>query len=196
MFGLDHKSGVEIPEMEPLISTEDPERSAMGQGSHNFTNVQLARYVAAIANKGTVFELSILDKLTDSKGNLIEDYTPEISSHIDAADTTWDTVHQGMRAVIAQGSARSIFSDLEVEIAGKTGTAQESGNRPNHAFFISYAPYDNPEICVTVNIPYGYSSSNAANIAKNVYRNYYGFTDLETIKNTGAMDAANVNIRD
>ncbi|HIX14263.1 MAG TPA: penicillin-binding protein [Candidatus Hungatella pullicola] len=196
MFGLDHKSGVEIPEMEPLISTEDPERSAMGQGSHNFTNVQLARYVAAIANKGTVFELSILDKLTDSKGNLIEDYTPEISSHIDAADTTWDTVHQGMRAVIAQGSARSIFSDLEVEIAGKTGTAQESGNRPNHAFFISYAPYDNPEICVTVNIPYGYSSSNAANIAKNVYRYYYGFTDLETIKNTGAMDAANVNIRD
>jgi penicillin-binding protein 2 len=83
-----------------------------------------------------------------------------------------------------------------VEIAGKTGTAQEARNKPNHAFFISYAPYDNPEICVTVNIPYGYSSSNAANIAKNVYKYYYGYIDLESIVNAGALDAAKVNIRD
>ncbi|MDW2799540.1 penicillin-binding transpeptidase domain-containing protein [Clostridium boliviensis] len=195
-FGLDHKSGVEIGELDPQISKEAPERSAMGQGSHAYTNVQLSRYVAAIANRGTVFELSLLDKTTDSEGNLIEDYTPEISSHIDAADSTWDTVQQGMREVIANGSTKRLFADLEVEIAGKTGTAQEARNKPNHAFFISYAPYDNPEICVTVNIPYGYSSSNAANIAKNVYKYYYGYIDLESIVNAGALDAAKVNIRD
>lgn len=196
MFGLDHKSGVEIAELDPQISKEAPERSAMGQGSHAYTNVQLSRYVAAIANRGTVFELSLLDKTTDSEGNLIQDYTPEISSHIDAADLTWDTVQQGMREVIANGTTKKLFSDLEVEIAGKTGTAQEARNKPNHAFFISYAPYDNPEICVTVNIPYGYSSSNAANIAKNVYKYYYGYIDLESIVNAGALDAAMVNIRD
>ena len=196
MFGLDHKSGVEIAELDPQISKEAPERSAMGQGSHAYTNVQLSRYVSAIANKGTVFELSLLDKTTDSEGNLIQDYTPEISSHIDAAASTWDTVQQGMREVITNGSSKRLFSDLEVEIAGKTGTAQEARNKPNHAFFISYAPYDNPEICVTVNIPYGYSSSNAANIAKNVYKYYYGYTDLESIINAGALDAAKVNIRD
>ena len=196
MFGLDHKSGVEIAELDPQISKEAPERSAMGQGSHAYTNVQLSRYVAAIANRGTVFELSLLDKTTDSEGNLIKDYTPEISSHIDAAATTWDTVQQGMREVIANGTSKRLFADLEVEIAGKTGTAQEARNKPNHAFFISYAPYDNPEICVTVNIPYGYSSSNAANIAKNVYKYYYGYTDLESIVNAGALDAAKVNIRD
>lgn len=196
MFGLDHKSGVEIAELDPQISKEAPERSAMGQGSHAYTNVQLSRYVAAIANRGTVFELSLLDKTTDSEGNLIKDYTPEISSHIDAAATTWDTVQQGMRQVIANGTSKRLFADLEVEIAGKTGTAQEARNKPNHAFFISYAPYDNPEICVTVNIPYGYSSSNAANIAKNVYKYYYGYTDLESIVNAGALDAAKVNIRD
>ncbi|MEY8352163.1 penicillin-binding transpeptidase domain-containing protein [Lachnospiraceae bacterium 54-53] len=196
MFGLDRKSGVEIAELDPQISKEAPERSAMGQGSHAYTNVQLSRYVAAIANRGNVFELSLLDKTTDSEGNLIQDYTPEISSHIDAADTTWDTVQQGMRAVITNGSTKKLFSDLEVEIAGKTGTAQEARNKPNHAFFISYAPYDNPEICVTVSIPYGYSSSNAANIAKNVYKYYYGYIDLESIVNAGAMDAAKVNIRD
>ncbi len=196
MFGLDHKSGVEIAELDPQISKEAPERSAMGQGSHAYTNVQLSRYVAAIANRGTVFELSLLDKTTDSEGNLIQDYTPKISSHIDAATTTWDTVQQGMREVIANGTSKKLFADLEVEIAGKTGTAQEARNKPNHAFFISYAPYDNPEICVTVNIPYGYSSSNAANIAKNVYKYYYGYTDLESIVNAGALDAAKVNIRD
>ena len=195
-FGLDHKSGVEIGELDPQISKEAPERSAMGQGSHAYTNVQLSRYVSAIANRGTVFELSLLDKTTDSEGNLIKDYTPEISSHIDAADATWDTVQQGMREVIANGSTKRLFADLEVEIAGKTGTAQEARNKPNHAFFISYAPYDNPEICVTVNIPYGYSSSNAANIAKNVYKYYYGYIDLESIVNAGALDAAKVNIRD
>ena len=195
-FGLDHKSGVEIGELDPQISKEAPERSAMGQGSHAYTNVQLSRYVAAIANRGTVFELSLLDKTTDSEGNLIKDYTPEISSHIDATGSTWDTVQQGMREVIANGSTKRLFADLEVEIAGKTGTAQEARNKPNHAFFISYAPYDNPEICVTVNIPYGYSSSNAANIAKNVYKYYYGYIDLESIVNAGALDAAKVNIRD
>lgn len=195
-FGLDHKSGVEIAELDPQISKEAPERSAMGQGSHAYTNVQLSRYVAAIANRGDVFELSLLDKITDSEGNLIKDYTPEISSHIDAAATTWDTVQQGMREVIASGTTKKLFSDLEVEIAGKTGTAQEAKNKPNHAFFISYAPYNNPEICVTVNIPFGYSSANAANIAKNVYKYYYGYIDLESIINAGARNAAQVNIRD
>lgn len=196
MFGLDHKSGVEIAELDPQISKEDPERSTMGQGSHAYTNVQLSRYVAAVANRGTVFELSLLDKITDSEGNVIKNYTPKISSHIDAADSTWDTVQQGMRNVIANGTTKRLFSDLEVEIAGKTGTAQENRNKPNHAFFISYAPYDNPEICVTVNIPYGYSSSNAATIAKNVYKYYYGYIDLDSIKKAGARDAAKVNIRD
>ena len=68
--------------------------------------------------------------------------------------------------------------------------------KPNHAFFISYAPYDNPEICVTVNIPFGYSSSNAATVAKNVYRFYYKYTQLDQILNTGALDVSNVTVGD
>lgn len=66
--------------------------------------------------------------------------------------------------MISDGSAKKIFSDLEVDIAGKTGTAEElkNGHIINHAFFVSFAPYQDPEIAVTVNIPYGYSSSNAA----------------------------------
>lgn len=196
MFGLDRPSGIEISETPPELTTEDPERSAMGQGTNAYSNVQLSRYVAALANRGTVFELSLLEKITDAEGNLIKDYTPEVSGHIEIADSTWDAVQQGMRGVISEGSAKQIFKDLEVDIAGKTGTAQETKTRGNHAFFISYGPYTNPEICVTVNIPYGYSSSNAATVAKNIYRFYYGYTDLDYILNTGALDVSNVTIGD
>ncbi len=195
-FGLDSTSGVEIPEVAPNLTTEDPERSAMGQATHAYTNVQLARYVAAIANRGTVYNLSLIDKVTDSDGNLVEDYTPDIYSQVEVADSTWDTVQEGMRRVITNSSTNKIFGDLEVNVAGKTGTAQETSGHANHAFFISYGPYENPEISVTVNIPNGYSSGNAASLAKNVYRFYFGYTDLDYIMNTGALEAANVNIRD
>ncbi|MEY8337301.1 penicillin-binding transpeptidase domain-containing protein [Lachnospiraceae bacterium 62-35] len=196
MFGLDHTSGVEISELNPRISTEDPERSVMGQGTHEYANVQLSRYVAALANRGTVYELSLIDKITDSEGTLVKDYTPAVCSHIDIPEATWNAVQQGMRQVITESSSRKIFNDLEVDIAGKTGTAQESNKRGNHAYFISYGPFENPDICVTVNIPYGYSSGNAASLAKSVYRFYYGYTDLDYILNTGALDASNVEIRD
>ena len=195
MFGLSETSGVELPENDPQISDTDPERSAMGQGTHNYANVQLARYVSAIANRGTLFKLSLLDKLTDSNGGLLADYTPETESHIEVADSTWDAVQEGMRRVITVTSA-SIYSDLPVEVAGKTGTSQEDRTRANHGFFISFAPYANPEIAVTVNIPYGYAGTNAATLGKNVYEYYYGYTTLEEILGSGASSVSNVTIND
>lgn len=192
MFGLDHPSGIEISENLPTLSTEDPERSAMGQGTNSYTNVQMARYVTALANRGNVFELSLIDKITSSDGTVIDDGMPEISNHVDIKDETWDAVQTGMRQVV---TSSAVFRDLEVEIAGKTGTAQEN-TRANHAWFISYGPYSRPEISVTVNIPYGYTSANAATVAKNVYRLYYGYIDLDYILNTGALQASNVVIGD
>ena len=198
MFGLDETTGIEIAENSPQMTTENPESSAIGQGTNAYSNVQLSRYISAVANKGTVFKLSLLDKMTDSQGNLIEDFTPAVRSQIDIQDSTWNAVHTGMRRVISDGSASKIFNDLEVPIAGKTGTAEEvkNGHTINHAFFVSFAPYDNPEIAVTVNIPYGYSSSNAATAAKNIYRFYYGYTDLDYILNNSALSVSNVEIGD
>lgn len=196
LFGLDHKSGVELAESEPEISKESPESSAIGQGSHSFTNVQLNRYVTAIANRGNVFNFSIIDKISDGNDNVVQDFTPSIFSHIDISNSTWDYVQLGMKKVVEEGSAKSIFSKLSVEIAGKTGTAQESKTRANHAYFISFAPYAKPEVAVTVNIPYGYSSSNAAYAAKNIYELYFGYTDLDTILANKAMDISDVKIGD
>lgn len=180
------------------MTTEMPEASSIGQGKNSYSNVQLARYVTAMANRGTVYNLSLLDKMTDSQGNLLVDYSPEVRSTIEISDTTWNIVQRGMRKVISDGSARKIFSDLEIDIAGKTGTAEEvkNGHKVNHAWFVSFAPYQNPEIAVTVNIPYGYTSTNAATAAKNIYRYYYGYTDLDYIVNNNALNVSDVEISD
>ena len=194
MFGLDRTSGIEISEATPSISDTDPERSSMGQGTHQFASVQLARYVTALANRGTVYDLSLIDKETDSQGNLVKDYSPAVASTLDFQTSTWDAVHQGMRQVVTNSSTKRVFDGLDVHVAGKTGTAQESQKRGNHAFFISFAPYENPEISVTVSIPNGYSSSNAAMVAKHVYRYFYGYASLDDILNSGALDASNERI--
>jgi penicillin-binding protein 2 len=178
MFGLTEKSGIEITESEPQFSTEYVVPSAIGQGSNNYTTVGLARYVTAVANSGTVYNLSILDKLTDSNGNLIEDYTPEIRNTIDVDNSVWNAIHSGMRTVVAK---KAYYSELSVNVAGKTGTAQEGRNRTNHALFLSYAPYENPEISVSVRIAYGYSSDYAAQTARDVYKYYYGLAEEDDL---------------
>ncbi|MDE7417501.1 MAG: penicillin-binding protein [Lachnospiraceae bacterium] len=178
MFGLTEKSGIEITESEPHFSDEYIVPSAIGQGTNNYTTVGLARYLTAVANSGTVYKLSLLDKLTDSKGNLIKDYTPEIRNTIDVDISIWNAIHAGMRAVVEK---KTYYTDLAVNVAGKTGTAQEGRNRTNHAVFLSYAPYEDPEISVTVRIAYGYSSDYAAQTARDVYKYYYSLAEEDEL---------------
>ena len=90
-FGLDTTSGIEIREREPQISDTAPVPSAIGQGTHRFSNVQLARYVTALANSGTVYNLTLLDSVTDTDGNVVVDYQPEIANTTDFSASTWDT---------------------------------------------------------------------------------------------------------
>ena len=171
LFDLDKNSGIEISEADPHITDKMPIPSAIGQGTHNFTTSQLGRYITTIANSGTSYDISLLDKVTDSSGNMIEDFTPRIQSKLEVSKSIWDDVHVGMRGVITETN-KSFFEDLNVELAGKTGTAQEAKNRANHGLFIGYAPYQDPEMAVAVRIAYGYSSLNAAVTAKDIC-NYY-----------------------
>ena len=83
MFGLTEKSGVEIEESEPQLSDMNPSFPAIGQGNHNFTTVGLARYVTAVANSGTCYNLTLLDKVTDRTGNLLKDYEAEVRNTIE-----------------------------------------------------------------------------------------------------------------
>ncbi|MDO4438195.1 MAG: penicillin-binding transpeptidase domain-containing protein [Eubacteriales bacterium] len=197
MFGLDRKSGIQIDEKEPHISEEDPERTAFGQATHSFNNVQLARYTTALANNGRLFNLTLLKSETDADGNEKQRFPAEQIGTIELKQSTWDIVHQGLRDVITTGAAKRVFNGYKtVEIAGKTGTAEEIKTRGNHGFFISYAPYNNPEIAVTTTIPFSYSSGNSATLARRVYDYYYGATDLPTIVSGTARGIEMVNIID
>lgn len=174
MFGLTEKSGLELSEESPKFSDTDAIRSSFGQGTHNMTTSQLARYVTAVASRGTNYELSLLDKVTDSDGEIIEDYTPTENGDMDVSDHTWDLVHQGMLGVAKNNL---YLSHLGVSVAGKTGTAQEDMSRPSHALFIGFAPYEDPEISMAVRIGNGYASSNAVEVAKDILRYKYNLAD-------------------
>lgn len=179
MFGLDAKSGIEVPESSPHMFTADPVRGAMGQSDNAFTTTQIARYVTTIANSGTCYDLTLIDKIKDSSGSVLEENTAKIHNEVELPVELWNTVHTGMRDVVRNHKAFSGFT--EVTVAGKTGTAQQSTKVPNHGLFIGYAPYEDPEIAIAVRITNGYNSTNAALLARDVISYYYGLEDKDTL---------------
>ncbi|MEI3191879.1 MAG: penicillin-binding transpeptidase domain-containing protein [Lachnospiraceae bacterium] len=193
MFGFDHTSGMELPESDPKISDSDGIRSAIGQGTHLYTVSQIARYVSTIANRGTVYDLTLLDKLTDSEGNTIEDYSASVYNNIDIADNSWNTIQEGMHQVAENTAA---FKDLNLTIAGKTGTAQQSKSHPNHALFMGYAPYESPQIAIAIRIANGYTSANAASMAADIFSYYFDLTDKDELLNGSATTATSAVIND
>ena len=130
--------------------------------------------MSTLANRGTSYNISLLDKVTDLEGNVIEDYTPEILSKVNISSSIWDVIQTGMRNVIA---GKTEFSDLSIDVSGKTGTAQESKTTPDHALFIGYAPSNDPEISIAVRIANGYSSTNAMLVGKDIIRYYFDLSD-------------------
>ncbi len=193
MFGLSEKSGIEIVENEPRVSDELPVQSAIGQGTNSYTTVGLARYVNTVANRGTCYNLSLLDRRTDSKGNLLEDYTPQVRNKVNIQDSTWNAVHSGMRGVVENTNA---FKDITLPVAGKTGTAQEQTNRANHALFLCFAPYDAPEISVATRIAFGYTSAYAAELTRDVIKYYFELEDAEELVSGEASEIEGTIIED
>lgn len=184
LYGLTEKSGVEISEYEPDVSDAYPVVSAIGQGTNSYTTVGIARYVTAVANSGTCYNLTLLDRVTDSAGNTIISYEPEVRNTIEMPDEYWNAIHSGMRMVIQN---KVYFKDFAVNVAGKTGTAEQTTSRPNHALFVCYAPYEEPEISITTRIPFGYSSDYAAQLTRDVIKYYYGLAEEEELI-TGTAD--------
>ena len=84
--------------------------------------------MTAIANSGNLYQLSILDKITDSEGNVLEENEPNLTNKIELKQSTWDMVHTGMYKVCNESSYRSQMGGLKVTLAGKSGTAQVSEN--------------------------------------------------------------------
>jgi len=178
MYGLSEKSGVEIEEAEPMVSDELSVLSAIGQGTNNYTTVGLARYVTTVANSGTCYNLTLIDKVTDHNNALLYDNSAEVRNLVEMPDNYWNAIHTGMRKVV---ETKYYYSNLGVNVAGKTGTAQESKSRTNHALFICYAPYESPEIAIATRIAYGYSSDFAARTTREAIKYYFKLDDEDTI---------------
>lgn len=164
LFDLDKKSGVELPESSPQITDSYAIPSAIGQGTHNFSTVQMARYVTTLANRGTSFRLSLIKKTGDIAKEPAEESTIELPQEV------WDTVQDGMEGYIQSTGA---FDGFEMTAAGKSGTAQEVSTRPDHGLFIGYAPAEEPEIAVAVRIVNGYTAANAAQCGREVFETYF-----------------------
>ncbi|MBQ3551740.1 MAG: hypothetical protein IJA35_01065 [Clostridia bacterium] len=146
-------------------------RTGIGQGVSVVTPIAVARYVAAIANGGTVYDVNIIDRIMDSDGMAVEVFEPVIFNQIDAPEAYWQAIRDGLKGVVSPedgGTAAAKFSKEFREkgyldmISGKTGSAQV-GTQPldieNTAWFVTFAPRDNPEIAVVVCIPNGFSGS-------------------------------------
>ncbi|MCM1538291.1 MAG: penicillin-binding transpeptidase domain-containing protein [bacterium] len=184
LFGLGDKSGVEIEESAPRVSDEYPVITAIGQGNANYSTAQLARYVTTVANSGTCYNLTLIDRIEDSEGNVVQQNQAHVRNTLNFSESTWDVIHMGMRQVI---EGKRYYEGLEVQVAGKTGTAQESRTRPNHALFVCYAPYESPEIAIATRIEYGYTSDYAAETTRDVIKYYFGLATKETLV-TGMAD--------
>ena len=188
LFGFGNLLGIDLPMEKPgLVPDEEWMESvknekwyigntyhvSIGQGDVLTTPLQVAAYTAAIANGGKLFQPQIVDKIINDDGDLVEDIKPEIirSNFIDSENIEW--IQKGMRENVIYGSGVSL-SSLPIEVAGKTGTAQYYGNQKTHAWYIAYAPYDNPEIAIAVIIEGGGEGHAAAvPVVKEVLKWYF-----------------------
>ena len=191
-FGLDQKTGIEISEASPHVSDSKAVPSYIGQGNHLYTTSQLARYVTALATSGTVYDLSLLDKVTDSQGQTLKTFDPVVSQEMtDVPSGVWSDIQEGMRRVV---QTHEQFNGLGVALSGKTGTAEIDYHQPNHGLFIGYAPSDAPEYAIAVRIANGYSSGNACTTANDIMKYIFDLAeDEEILTGYASTDVSNTS---
>ncbi len=157
-------------------TNNDTIMSAIGQSITQVTPVAVARYVAAVANGGTVFDLHVIDKIVSPTGEVVLQKEPKIINQIYGADEYLSLIRRGMEEVTQienDGTAAAAFAKAKYPIAAKTGTAQRSKvDIENNSWLVTYAPLINPEIVVVVYIQNGYAGARSNTTAINVIEHY------------------------
>lgn len=176
LFGLDAQTGVDMPgEAGGFLPTEewkektkgeqwyigDTYHLAIGQGDTLVTPLQVAGYTAVFANGGSLYRPHLIRQVLNSQDQLIGEVDNKpIKSNV-VSPKNINIIREGMRQTVTAGSARSLEA-VPVAVAGKTGTAQWAANKPTHAWFTGFAPYDKPEIVITILIEQGGEGSSVA----------------------------------
>jgi penicillin-binding protein 2 len=147
--------------------------ASIGQGYVTVTPLQVANYIASVANSGTLYEPHLVSRIKKGDGTF-EDIKPKVERSNFIGDDVMRVVREGMRKTITDGTAQPL-KDLPIEVAGKTGTAQFGSENKTHGWFVSFAPYDDPKIALAVLVEGGGEGhSSGVPVTKEVYQWYFG----------------------
>jgi len=187
-LGLGDYTGIELREEEEKGQVAGPElreknnqpwypgdvlQAAIGQSDNLFTPIQIANYMATLANGGTNYELHLLKAVKSNEADvLLSESTPKIKHRLEIEPENLDAVLGGMLLATSEGTASAAFADFPFKTGGKTGSAQVSRGSSN-GIYVGYAPYDNPQIAVAVVIEHGGSGGNASHVARDVFWQYF-----------------------
>ena len=200
-FGLGEPTGIEIAESTGRMDCEETTLSlgipwydgltlpiSIGQGNSQFTPLQLANYVATLANGGTHYAAHLLKEVKSSDYSQVAyQYEPQVLNELDLDPENLAAVTEGMLLVTTEGSARGYFANLDIPVAAKTGSAQVSSATQSNNLFVCFAPYDDPEIAVAIVVERGGSGSLLAGIAVEILEYYFssgGGMETVTPENT------------
>ena len=204
-FGLGKKTGIELPsEKAGTVASKninglgDTLNAAIGQGNNSFTPIQIAKYISSIANGGTIVQPSIVKTIMNSDGTEVspEEIRKYVNTKLGITDEddgiqispeSIQVAKEGMRMATSEagGTAYNIFKNFKVEVAGKTGSAEagtdENQNDLVNAWFVCFAPFENPEVAVVVMIENGGHGNYAAEVARDVLNQYFGTNESTEI---------------
>ncbi len=178
------------PESSLTWKAGDTIRTAIGQAYNNYTSSILVKYTATLANGGYRYALHFLDKITNNQGNVTTKYNPILEHQVKISEKNLKAVHDGMYKVTTgeNGTLRRDFKDFPIKVAAKSGTAQENKKYNNHNVYIGFAPYDDPQIAISVFIPYGDDSySPAPKITKKILEQYLALNKEPEKKYTNSL---------
>ena len=195
MFGLGQKTGVELYEESGVVASPAFTESlggtwyegnvlsvAIGQESTQVTPIQLTNFISTLVNGGTRYSTHLLKTVKSSDfSQVVYEYEPQVQDEINIAPENLNAVTEGMRDLTTgDGSLASAFRNLPFEVGAKTGSAQVSSTSDSNAVFVCYAPYDDPEIAISLVVEHGGSGSVLASLAAEILAYYFTTPDSQS----------------
>lgn len=178
-FGLGIKTGVEVDDssgilIEPTSNGFGGDTLQISIGQLNaFTPLQLANYAATFANGGTHYKATLIDKITSYDMSKVYSYNePEVVNTVKISEKTLSSIKTGMLSVTVDGTGRAALGDYHIKVGGKTGTSQVNG-KADHSTFIVFAPFDKPEIAVSVVLEHGNSGYSSGTLVRQILDAYF-----------------------
>ncbi|ADL07509.1 penicillin-binding protein 2 [Thermosediminibacter oceani] len=209
MYGLGNITGIELPgEREGNVASREykarifkrPEDkiwypaetldAAIGQGYHQYTPLQIASYISAIANEGRWMKPYLVKSIVDAEGRVIYERKPEVAGEVPVSKKTFEIIKEGMRGVVSPGgTAYSVFSDFPVSLGAKTGTAQWDLKKTPHGWFVAFAPFEDPEVAVVVFIEQaGSGGATGGPVAKAILSAYFNIEENTEESNQNSLE--------